>query len=71
MTLTEMETRLSALLDMRFRGVRSTNVDGVHVAYGSDAELAAAIMDLERRIGRLRSDREYRRVRRPYAVKDL
>lgn len=71
MTLAEMEVRLSALLDMRFRGVRATNVDGVHVSYGSDAELAAAILDLERRIGRLRSDRVYRRVRRPYAVKDL
>lgn len=71
MTLTEMETRLSALLDMRFRGVRSTNVDGVSVSYATDAELAAAITDLERRIDVLKAGARRGRVRRIYAVKDL
>lgn len=71
MTLAEMEARLSGLLDMRFRGVRSTNVDGVSVSYGSDAELAAAITDLERRIEALKLGAKRGRVRRVYATKDL
>jgi len=39
------------------------------VNYGSDAELAAAIGDIERRIAKL--ERGAGRVLRPFAVKDL
>ena len=39
-----------ALLKARFRGVRTVEYDGKRVTYASDAELAAAITDVERRI---------------------
>lgn len=50
MTLSDMQAQLDALLAARFRGVRSTNYDGKSVTYGSDAEMACAIADLETRI---------------------
>ena len=50
MTLSDMQAQLDALLAARFRGVRSTNYDGKSVTYGSDAEMARAIADLEARI---------------------
>ena len=50
MTLAEMQALLSALLGMRFGGVRSITYDGRQISYGSDAELATAIRDLEGRI---------------------
>ena len=50
MTLAEMQALLAALLGMRFGGVRSITYDGRQITYGSDAELATAIFDLERRI---------------------
>jgi len=34
----------------RFAGLRSVSYDGKTVSYGSDAELAAAIRDLEARV---------------------
>jgi hypothetical protein len=43
--------------------------DGKTVNYGTDAELAAAIGDVERRIAKL--ERGAVRVLRPHAVKDL
>lgn len=71
MTLEQMQARLTALMDMRFRGVRSTSFEGKSVSYGSDVELANAIRDLERRIQAASADGRHSRVRRPYAVKDL
>ena len=50
MTLSDMQAQLDALLAARFRGVRATNYDGKSVTYGSDAEMARAIADLEARI---------------------
>jgi hypothetical protein len=50
MTLQEMTTQRDALLAARFRGVRTVEIDGRRVTYASDAELAVAITDLERRI---------------------
>ena len=50
MTLDELKLRLSALLTARYSGTRSVSYDGKTVTYGSDAELAAAIRDLEGRI---------------------
>jgi hypothetical protein len=69
MTLDDLKTRHSALLAARYSGTRSVSYDGKTVNYGSDAELAAAISDIERRIARL--ERGAGRVLRPYAVKDL
>lgn len=69
MTLDELNTRHSALLAARYSGTRSVSYDGKTVTYGSDAELAAAIADLERRIATL--EKTGRRILRPHAVKDL
>ena len=50
MTLEELTAQRDALLKARFRGVRTVEYDGKRVTYASDAELAAAITDVERRI---------------------
>ena len=71
MTLEEMQALLSALLGMRFGGVRSITYDGRQISYASDAELAAAIQDLERRIAAADTTRSRTRVSRPFASKDL
>lgn len=71
MTLEEMQALLTALLGMRFAGVRSVTYDGRQISYGSDAELAAAIQDLERRIAAADTTRSRSRVSRPFASKDL
>jgi hypothetical protein len=72
MTLEQMRARLTVLLDMRFQGVRSTTFEGRSVTYGSDAELSAAIRDLENRIEiEQRGGAKRSRVRRVFAVKDL
>jgi len=69
MTLDELKLRHSALLAARFSGTRSVSYDGKSVTYGSDAELAAAIADLERRIAKAGGGAG--RILRPHAVKDL
>ena len=69
MTLDDLKARHSALLTARYSGTRSVSYDGKSINYGSDAELAAAIADLERRIAAL--ERTSRRVLRPFAMKDL
>ena len=69
MTLDELKFRHSALLTSRYSGTRSVSYDGKTVNYGTDAELAAAIGDVERRIAKL--ERSAGRVLRPHAVKDL
>lgn len=69
MTLDELKLRHSALLSARYSGTRSVSYDGKTVTYGTDAELAAAIGDVERRIAMV--ERGAGRVLRPYAVKDL
>ena len=46
----ELETLRDALIRARAQGVRSLLYDGKRVEYQSDAELAAAIADLDRRI---------------------
>ena len=71
MTLVEMQALLAALLGMRFGGVRSITYDGRQITYGSDAELAAAIFDLERRIAAADTTLTRSRVSRPFASKDL
>jgi hypothetical protein len=69
MTLYELKLRHSALLAARYSGTRSVSYDGKTVNYGTDAELAAAIGDVERRIVKL--ERGAGRVLRPFAVKGL
>ena len=69
MTLDDLKSRHAALLGARYSGTRSVSYDGKSVTYGSDAELAAAIADIERRIAAL--EKPGRRVLRPYSVKDL
>ncbi|MDP7151704.1 MAG: hypothetical protein QGI08_14985 [Paracoccaceae bacterium] len=69
MTLTELKAKHTALLTARYAGLRSVNYDGRSVTYGSDAELATAIADIERRIAALGSKAS--RISRPHAVKDL
>jgi hypothetical protein len=71
LTLEEMQALLSALLAMRFGGVRSISYDGRQISYASDAELAAAIQDLERRIAAADTTKSRSRVSRPFASKDL
>ncbi|ARU01860.1 phage head-tail joining protein [Yoonia vestfoldensis] len=69
MTLDELKLRHSTLLAARYSGTRSVSYDGKTVNYGTDAELAAAIGDIERRIAKI--ERSAGRILRPYAVKDL
>jgi hypothetical protein len=69
MTLDDLKLRLSALMAARYSGTRSVIYDGKTVNYGTDAELAAAISDIERRIAKV--ERGAGRVLRPFAVKDL
>ena len=69
MTLDELKLRHNALLAARYSGTRSVSYDGKTVNYGTDAELAAAIGDIERRIAKL--EHSAGRVLRPHAVKDL
>jgi hypothetical protein len=69
MTLDELKLRHSALMAARYSGTRSVSYDGKTVNYGTDAELAAAISDAERRIAKL--ERGAGRVLRPFAAKDL
>ena len=50
MTLEEMTARRDSLLAARFRGVRTVEVEGRRITYATDAEMAAAVADLERRM---------------------
>ena len=69
MTLDELRLRHTALLAARYSGTRSVSYDGKTVNYGTDAELAAAIGDVERRMAKLA--RGAGRILRPHTVKDL
>ena len=69
MTLDELKSRHSALLGARYSGTRSVSYDGKTITYGTDAELAAAIGDIERKIATI--ERGAGRILRPYALKDL
>ena len=46
MTLEEMTRQGDALLVARFRGVRTVEIEGRRVTFATDAEMAAAITDL-------------------------
>jgi hypothetical protein len=48
MTLAKMTAQRDALLAARFRGERTVEIEGKRVIYATDAEMAAALADLER-----------------------
>lgn len=49
-TIAEMQARLEKLRQVRGYGHREVEWDGKRIRYASDAELAAAIVDLERQL---------------------
>ncbi len=53
--MTDMAAWRDALLKARYSGVRIVEYDGKRVSYATDAEMAAALADLERRIGNQQS----------------
>jgi len=61
-TVETLTQRLEALREIRAAGERSVTYDGVETVYRSDAELAAAIADLERQIAGS-SSQPVRRIR--------
>ena len=70
MTEAEMTAQRDALLAARWRGVRTVEFEGRRVTYATDAEMAAAISDLERRIEAARAGGR-RRIVRTTASKGL
>lgn len=53
----ELEAMREKLLKARFAGVRTVEYDGRRVTYASDAEMAAALADLDRRIAAVSAPR--------------
>jgi hypothetical protein len=62
MTLAELTTQRDALLAARFRGLRTVEIEGKRVTYASDAEMASALTDLERRIATATEGGRRRRI---------
>ena len=46
----QLTTWRDALLKARYAGIRTVEYDGKRVSYATDAEMATALADLERRI---------------------
>ena len=53
MTLADLIAQREALLAARYRGVRTVETEGRRVTYATDAEMATALTDIERRIAAL------------------
>jgi hypothetical protein len=62
MTRDEMIAQRDALLAARFRGVRTVEVEGRRVTYATDAEMASALSDIERRIAHAGGTGRRRRI---------
>lgn len=62
MTLEEMTAQREALLAARYRGIRTVETEGRRVTYATDAEMASALTDLERRIAALDDAGRRRRI---------
>jgi hypothetical protein len=62
MTLEELTVQRDALLAARYRGMRMVEIEGRRVTYATDAEMAAAITDLERRIAAAANGGRRRRI---------
>ena len=71
MDLERMRALLVALQEARYAGVRAVSYDGKTITYGSDAELANAINDLEARIATAISGTPRRRRWGTVATKGL
>lgn len=55
--LTQIEAWRDGLMRARYAGTRTVEYDGRRVAYATDAEMATALADLERRIAAARDGR--------------
>lgn len=55
--LAQFEAMRDALLRARYAGLRIVEVEGRRVSYATDAEMATALADLERRIAAAQSGR--------------
>jgi hypothetical protein len=53
--LAQLEAWRDALLRARYAGIRTVEIDGRRVSYATDAEMATALADLERRIAATQS----------------
>ena len=71
MDLERMPPAHGVLQEARFAGLRSVSYDGKTVTYGSDAELAAAIRDLEGRIATASAGPRRRRAGAPWPRRAL
>ncbi|PRX29949.1 hypothetical protein SAMN05216257_10932 [Meinhardsimonia xiamenensis] len=70
MLVDDLIARREALLEARYRGVRTVEVEGRRITYATDAEMAAALADIERRIADASAGRR-RRIVRATASKGL
>lgn len=70
MPLEEMIAQRDALLAARWRGVRSIEIEGRRLTFASDADMASALADLERRIANTQAGSP-RRILRTRASKGL
>jgi hypothetical protein len=61
-TLEELTAQRNALLAARFRDVRTVEIEGRRVTFATDAEKAAVITDLERRIAAAQDGGRKRRI---------
>jgi hypothetical protein len=48
--LAQLTTWRDVLMAARYRGIRTVEIEGRRVTYATDAEMAAALADLERKI---------------------
>ena len=55
--VTQLEAWRDALMRARYAGTRTVEYDGRRVSYATDAEMATALADLERRIAAARDGR--------------
>jgi hypothetical protein len=55
--LAQLEAWRDSLLRARYAGLRVVEVEGRRVSYATDAEMATALADLERRIAAAQSGR--------------
>lgn len=62
MSLDELNAQRDALLTARYRGVRTVEIEGKRVTYATDAEMASALTDLERRIATATEGGRRRRI---------
>ena len=62
MTLEDLVTQRDALLAARYRGVRTVEYDGKRITYATDAEMAAALADLEKRMAQAETGTPRRRI---------